>query len=346
MVEKMHDISFIVPVYNSEEYLKECVESLLSQDGVDKEIILIDDGSTDNSRILCKNYRNNFDVIIYIEQNHEGASIARNKGIDIASGKWICFVDSDDYLNNNIMANILENINDGVDICFMNYMKVDENKVPLREYVYSENTLTEFCDKDFEVFQRATLNKTVAPPNIAIVTPWAKLYRRDFLKKNRIFFTPGVRKSQDVLFNFEAYEYAHNGLYINEMVYFYRYNKGSLCNKYMDGIINDYYMQLKKIDGLLKINKKSDIYKNDFYVRAVVNFMFAIQLDFSHRDNRQKYMVRKKCFKRGLELPAFAEAFNNVDLKSFCLLEKLLILCIKKHLFAIICLANSFYRKK
>lgn len=84
------------------------------------------------------------------------------------------------------------------------------------------------------------------------------------MKKNRIFFTPGVRKSQDVLFNFEAYEYAHNGLYINEMVYFYRYNKGSLCNKYMDGIINDYYMQLKKIDGLLKINKKSDIYKMTF----------------------------------------------------------------------------------
>ena len=103
-----YDVSIIIPVYNAEDYLSECVESILKQkyDISKIEILLIDDGSTDNSLKICKNYKKKYNNIVLIEQPNSGVSKARNSGISKATGKYIMLLDSDDTLSNNAVKNL------------------------------------------------------------------------------------------------------------------------------------------------------------------------------------------------------------------------------------------------
>ena len=100
---KMEKISIIVPVYNVEKYLKTCLDSIINQTYQNLEIILVDDGSTDNSGEICEEYRKTDSRIILIHKENEGLSMARNFGLDIASGDYISFVDSDDFIARNMM---------------------------------------------------------------------------------------------------------------------------------------------------------------------------------------------------------------------------------------------------
>ena len=100
-------VSIIVPIYNVEEYLKKCLETLVSQTYNNIEIILIDDGSTDKSGIIADKYANNYNNIIAIHTLNRGLSAARNLGIDNAKGEWIVFVDSDDYVNSRYIETLV-----------------------------------------------------------------------------------------------------------------------------------------------------------------------------------------------------------------------------------------------
>ena len=95
-------ISVIIPVYNVEQYLSHCIDSILSQTFTNFEILLIDDGSTDNSGIICDNYKNNDYRIKVFHKKHNGVSSARNMGLDKAVGEWITFVDADDWIDKNM----------------------------------------------------------------------------------------------------------------------------------------------------------------------------------------------------------------------------------------------------
>ena len=102
----MYKVSVIVPVFNSENYLEKCLDSILSQTLNDIELILINDGSTDNSLSIIKNYSRKYSNIIYKSKKNEGQAIARNIGIEMATGEFICFVDSDDYIENTMLEKL------------------------------------------------------------------------------------------------------------------------------------------------------------------------------------------------------------------------------------------------
>ena len=115
-------ISFIVPIYNVEKYLNECVDSILSQDFEDYEIILIDDGSTDNSGAICDEYARRYENIIVKHKLNGGLSDARNAGIELANGKYVLFVDSDDYIGKNSISAIVNCLNEQkktIDVVFL-----------------------------------------------------------------------------------------------------------------------------------------------------------------------------------------------------------------------------------
>lgn len=335
-----YDISFIIPVYNTEKFLVECLESIIKQEGFSKEIITIDDGSSDGTLEILENYQNNFKYIRIFQQEHQGASVARNKGIDSAQGNWICFVDSDDYLENGNIKTILEEASQDTDIIFADYAKVyGSEKI---ELICSDSDTTMTKD-DFKLFQRAVLNKNYNKNNLQIVTPWAKLYRTDFLKKNKIRFTPGVRKSQDLLFNFEAYQVAEKGKYFNLLMYYYRYNCESLCNKYMSGVIVDYLKQSRKIKELLLEYDKFVELKQDYYFRCAVNYMFSLRLDYAHCDNPKKFGVKKREFEKSWEIEDVQEALKNVNEKEFSFTEKVLLRNVKRKKFLNIYFLNFCY---
>ena len=105
---KTEKISIIVPMYNMENYIKECLDSLLNQDYKNTEIILVDDGSTDSTRQICEEYRLIDKRVFIINKNNEGVSIARNTGLENSTGEWVVFVDPDDYCPLNMCSKLLE----------------------------------------------------------------------------------------------------------------------------------------------------------------------------------------------------------------------------------------------
>lgn len=145
-------LSIIVPVYNVEAYLRKCVDSLLDQDlpKADYEIILVDDGSTDNSGRLCDVFASSYNNINVIHQPNKGLSVARNTGISSAKGKYIQFVDSDDYLNPNVLGGIVHQLDAlNLDVLRINYQNVNEAGDVFEPNKYSkpfDDYTAEVCD--------------------------------------------------------------------------------------------------------------------------------------------------------------------------------------------------------
>ena len=121
-------LSVVIPVYNVEKYLQQCVDSIINQLTDECEIILVDDGSPDGSGEICDRYANKDSRINVIHQQNGGLAAARNTGLDYARGEYVAFVDSDDYLDGHCIAKILSWISSGgADVCFMRAMKVFPN---------------------------------------------------------------------------------------------------------------------------------------------------------------------------------------------------------------------------
>lgn len=124
----MTTLSIIIPVYNVERYVAKCIESVLAQDFADMEIILVDDGSTDKSGKICDSYTGQDTRICVIHQKNGGLSAARNSGIEVAQGEYVCFVDSDDYWEPNVLGGLMAQVErDQLDVLRFNYRNVNEN---------------------------------------------------------------------------------------------------------------------------------------------------------------------------------------------------------------------------
>ncbi|MCD7791352.1 MAG: glycosyltransferase [Bacteroides thetaiotaomicron] len=176
----MMNFSIIVPVYNAEEYLRECVNSLLGQTLDKIEIILIDDGSTDKSGIICDSLADEYKNITVIHQKNQGQSVARNVGIRAATGKYIMFVDSDDYIVSNSCETFFKCAEQsGADIVWGDMLNDKRNKARLE--IASDSTVS----------THEFLKKTITTGTYDIV-PWIKIYRRTFILTNELFFFEGV----------------------------------------------------------------------------------------------------------------------------------------------------------
>jgi Glycosyltransferases involved in cell wall biogenesis len=170
----MIDISIIVPVYNVEGLLIQCIESILNQTFQSFELILINDGSKDKSGEICEKYAANDSRIVYVNQNNQGVSSARNNGIEVSSGKWICFIDSDDLVGVNYLSNLYNAVttNDNVFFVSSGTDSVDSNGNFLRELMHYPDTVLE----GVECLEIITKYKLM---NIG---PGAKLFSSDIIK--------------------------------------------------------------------------------------------------------------------------------------------------------------------
>lgn len=177
-------LSIIVPIYGVAKYLRKCVESLLEQDIIDYEIILVDDGSPDECPQICDGYAEKYDNIRVVHQENAGLSAARNSGIAVAQGDYIMFIDSDDYLQSNVLGILMEQVErDNLDVLRFNYQNVNEQyeiflpfKDAKRDVDYSEDVV------DGETF----LNKRLGPACYAVMF----IVRREIL--DTCLFTPGI----------------------------------------------------------------------------------------------------------------------------------------------------------
>lgn len=188
-------VSIIVPVYNTDKYLPKTIDSILNQTYQNTEIILINDGSTDRSGIICDKYKQKDSRIKVIHKKNSGVSATRNAGIDIATGYYIQFVDSDDYLELTMTESIVGFLENEVDLVICSYTaefknrkkNIIENHICPIEGIYKKSKfLMDFGE---------LLNKRFINPI------WNKLYITDIIKKNNVKFEEGLNMGEDLLFN-------------------------------------------------------------------------------------------------------------------------------------------------
>lgn len=217
-------VSVIVPVYNMEEHLERCINSIINQSYENIEIILINDGSTDNSAIICDSLVEKDRRVKVIHKENEGVSIARNTGLSRANGFYITFVDPDDWISMQLIEQLIvkaeEESCDIVSCCAFIEYKGEK----IKNSFFKDNG-TVILDKNRVIAQLISNNyNNDSDKFIDIGVPWGKLYRKEYIIKNNVQFKPGLRRMQDNIFNLFAFHYADKIVYIDEPLYFYNFS--------------------------------------------------------------------------------------------------------------------------
>ncbi len=213
-------ISIVVPVFNVERYLGECVESLLRQGLKDYEIILVNDGSTDNSGVLCDAYAERSGAIRVIHKENGGLSDARNAGLRMVTGNYVVFVDSDDYLADGALALIVEQIGSrGTDVVFLEATKIffDEKYVPMKDG-YDAKAINDRCKEE-------VLNHIAMLPKFP-GSACTKMIRTALIRQHSLYFEKDLL-SEDIDWTVRLLLKAETFAYYSGEYYFYRQGRAS-----------------------------------------------------------------------------------------------------------------------
>lgn len=252
-------ISIIIPVYNVENYLKECINSVLEQKFKDYEIILVNDGSRDNGGKICDEYSKKYSFISTIHKENGGLSEARNFGLRIAKGEYILFIDSDDYIAKDSLSIIAEKIllNKKIDLIFLDAIKFyPDGKIIPMNVGYKEKEING-KSKDEVMKYLAKLSKFPG-------SSCTKLISNRLIQENKLYFKKGIL-SEDIEWTIRLLKVAENFLYIKMPYYYYRQNReGSITNT----------ISLKKLEcNLLIIEKYSSKNLKLNYQQEINSFM-------------------------------------------------------------------------
>lgn len=219
-------LSIIVPVYNVEAYLSKCLGSLAKQVGFNIEIIIVDDGSTDSSLQVCQLFALKVSNVRVYAKANEGQGVARNYGIDLARGKYLIFVDSDDSIESTLVSDLLPII-EREEADFLNYGL---------DFITATNTslktIKTFGAKYYfgaEIFQRALLDNDI------LSIPWNKIYRRSLLIENDIRF-PAIRVNEDIYFSRTVAFFSKKTVFVEKVYYHALVRAGSTSRKMHVGI--------------------------------------------------------------------------------------------------------------
>lgn len=218
--------SIIVPVYNLEKCIERCLKSLLEQDYVEYEIIIVNDGSTDKSEKLCENYVKRDNRVHLITTTNNGLSVARNTGVSNAKGRYIIFIDGDDFVENGFLRELAENIdsNNYPDLLMFGYRQLAD--ITLEKIGTNENVeIHRGAGSDF-------LEKVLAKKRVYSWYVWRYAYKREFYCNNQFTFTPGIHY-EDIDFMFKVILQAKSMITIPKVYYNYIVGrKSSITGQY------------------------------------------------------------------------------------------------------------------
>lgn len=240
------EISIIVPMYNCEKYLSRCIDSILAQTFLSFELLLIDDGSSDNTRNICTNFANRDNRIRYYYENNAGVSSARNYGLNLAKGEYITFIDADDYVDSFYLERLIDTMHEN------NCDIVISNAFDVTDEVYLTNT-TEGCTMLSQKDAIIALFRSKMFSHVC----WGNLYTRNVI--SNISFDKSLRVAEDEKFLVECICKANTVTFLNEKHYYYFLHDESTVNsgfteKFFDEV-NLYFELYDRFAEDLKIQK-------------------------------------------------------------------------------------------
>ena len=216
-------VSIIVPVYNAEQYLRRCVDSILNQEYTDFEVFLVNDGSTDSSGDICEEYGNKDTRVIVIQKENTGVSDSRNLALDRARGKYLQFLDSDDWITPDATRLFVRAAEEyGCDMVISDFYRVVGERLSPKGDIEEEGVLTQ------EEFAAHMMEN---PADFYYGVLWNKLYRRDLVEEHSLRMDTNINWCEDFLFNLEYIRYAKVFYALHAPIYYYVKRKGSLASQ-------------------------------------------------------------------------------------------------------------------
>ena len=290
-------VSVIVPIYNiPDEYLHDCMQSLLRQTMKKFEVILVDDGSKKLSNAqICDDYAMRYDNFTVIHKKNEGVAVARNVGTKKAKGNWICYIDPDDWVENNYLERLYwlaEKKNS--DIVFCNCYVNTEHKQLVNNFWPTEKFYWDENSKKNLLLQIMGRNSFYYPPEIAIGVPWAKLYKKDFLYSNSIGMERELRRMQDNVFNLYAFQLAKDVSYISDCLYHYRNFDKSVTHRFSPEVINDFDKLHCATKVFLDKYDEFDMFQQAYYARVIQSLYTIFHFYFYSYQYKKNFLVKRK----------------------------------------------------
>lgn len=306
------DVSIIIPVYNAEKTLEKLLNSLItSETQVEYEIILVNDGSTDNSLKICQEYKKQYEFIKVIDQKNGGPSTARNNGIENAEGEFILFCDSDDYVSENMLENLFS------------YEKADLVVYGVVDELWSsERIISEKHHKPIEKKYISGIEFLedfhYLLENNLLYSQCTKMYRRKIIEENGVRFSPDLTMGEDVLFNLSYFHYIETVQIIPVELYHYVHlvKSSSITSGYYSGYYENVCMVLEKQKELLVeknvMTKENNVSLESYFIGRISS---AIQNELVNRENNLRGKYKK--IKRIICSEKAREAQKNGEPKSF-----------------------------
>ncbi|MEK3991732.1 glycosyltransferase family 2 protein [Robertmurraya sp. FSL R5-0851] len=296
-------VSIIIPVYNAQTYLRECIQSLINQTMKECEFIFVDDGSDDNSSNIIQEYNKVDDRIKFITQKNKGVSSARNKGLVSAVGEYIGFVDADDYIEENMIYLLyMESLNKNLDVIISNFEMELAGKKSLVKYNFP---------KGIEL-ERNDIREIILPYFLEkddLNSVCNKLYKSKLIKEHKIRFPKNIALGEDRAFNIQVFSNAKKALYFDYSGYFYREVKGSATRNILE---KDYFKRALEAHfedvptiykDLLNEDKINNLRKKKL-VKLVFSYIHLYfepsDVSFHQRYKYVKSMIHNESFREAL----------------------------------------------
>lgn len=310
-------LSIIVPCYNVEKYLSECIDSIITKRHTEYEVVLVDDGSTDSTGKICDNYALKYDNIIVKHLNNSGASHARNVGIDIAQGQWISFVDSDDWVSKDYIDAVFEG-NSSVDMIYFPLFQIYENGDTI-------------CRKSKPEIIRGKISlenklKSLKYGNLGDVFGWTvvKFFKKSIIDEHNIRFQENIVFREDEIFTMDYCKHIDSMKILDTPLYYYRIRGNGLT---ANGMKDSDYLNLA-----YNIERNLPYFLNEEFIRLEKQRLSNYHIDlflrkarlwnmYSAMDEVYLFFKTKPQFKEFSSNQQIVRLLSHSKIISFLLLE-------------------------
>jgi len=326
-------ISIIVPVYNVEKYLHKCMDSLVNQTFAHIEMIVVNDGSTDSSLEILRNYAKQDSRIVVIDKVNEGVSLARNTALKYIIGEYVMFVDSDDWIELDTCEKVLERINQyKCDVIMWSYIR-EFTTVSVPKMIFQQDIIYDEEGVKTNLHRRfvgAIGSELVKPENLdALCTIWGKLYKTSIIKENNITFDDirEIGTYEDGIFNLHLFQYVRKAVFINQYFYHYRKdNDSSLTSQYKSLFKERWIALFDLIENYIDDHQLDPSYRQALYNRIGVSIL---GLGLNELLSDKSYYEKIQSIERIINTTKFKKAYKQLDLQYFPLHWKLFFGCAK-----------------
>jgi glycosyltransferase EpsH len=339
-------ISIIVPVYNVEAYLSQCLDSLINQTYQDLEIICVNDGSTDGSLQILYRYQSKDKRIKVFNQKNQGLSGARNTGITQATGDWMMFVDSDDWLDLGCCKRLMQIVDSDLDLCFFSYTREFGDKVAPK-LIFGNEIINYQAKKDVDALYARLIGlrnaELMHPEKLdSLSTAWGKLYKASIIKEHQIEFVSTKEiGTEDLLFNIYYFRWIKKAMYIPNTFYHYRKNNiTSLTRLYKPNLVVQWTHMFRKIEGFIKPLDRDDLLDALLNRKALCLIGLGLNIVFSDKSLKEKYILIDSV----VSSDWYRHAIENLPLNYFPLHWKLFYFSAKKRIICLL-LLMLYYMK-